>query len=100
CRHGGVGLTGRPHHRGVRVVPEVEPGIDRDAVAPDRDAGLVDVAVRLGVAGLDDLVDVHARAGRKLGELVGQADVDVAVGRLGELGTLGPPGVAVCPYPC
>ena len=63
----GVGLAGRADHGRVRVVPQVDPRVDRDAVPADRDARLVDVAVRLGVAGLDDLVDVDADACRRTG---------------------------------
>jgi len=53
------------------------------------DAGTVDVAVGLGVARVDDLVHVDAVLRGEARELVGQPDVDVAVGRLGELGHLG-----------
>jgi hypothetical protein len=49
----------------------------------------VDVAVGLGVGRLDHTVDVDAGALRIDRELVGQADVDVAVGGLRELGELG-----------
>ena len=55
----------------------------------DRDAGLVDVAVRLRVRRFDHLVDVDAGLLGEHGELVGQSDVDVSVGGLGELGHLG-----------
>src|SRR5690606_5843115 len=68
-----------------------------DAVAADRDARLVDVAVGLRVAGLDDLLDVDAVAVGEPRELVGQADVDVPVGGLGELGQLGRLGRAQVP---
>ncbi len=57
----------------------------------------MDVRVGLGVAGLDDALDVEARLVRVDGELVGQADVDVAIGGLGELGHLGRLGDAHCP---
>ncbi len=59
-RHRGVGLARGAHDGGVGVVPEVEARVDRDAVPTHRDARAVDVAVGLGVAGLDDLVDVDA----------------------------------------
>ncbi len=58
-------------------------------MATHGDTRQVNVAVWLGVAGSDDLEDVDAVARREHGELVGQTDVDVAVGRLGQLGQLG-----------
>ncbi len=51
----------------------------------DRDSGLVDVTVRLGVGRFDHLVDVDAVLARVAGELVGETDIDVAVGGLREL---------------
>ena len=59
--------------------------VDRDAVTADADARLVDVAVRLAVRGGDHLGDVHPDAVRIPAELVGQRDVHVAIGRVGEL---------------
>src|SRR5690606_5584127 len=95
--HRGVRLTGGAHDGRGRVVPQVHPRVDRDAVAADRDARLVDVAVGLRVAGLDDLLDVDAVAVGEPRELVGQADVDVPVGGLGQLGQLGRLGRAQVP---
>ena len=66
-------------------------------MSTDGDAGTVNVGVGLRVAGVDDLVDVDAVGGGVLAELVGQADVDVAVGGLGELGHLGGLGGAHVP---
>ncbi len=86
--HRGVRLARRAHDGGLRVVPEVHPRVDRDAVPADGDAGTVDVAEGLAVGRLDDLEDVDAVLLREAGELVGQPDVHVAVGRLGELGHL------------
>jgi len=54
-------------------------------VAADRNAGPVDVRVRLGVAGLDHASDVDADRVRIARELVGQADIDVPVGGLSGL---------------
>ena len=63
--HRGVGLAGGADDRRVRVVGQVEARVDRDAVAADGDARAVDVAVGLGVRGLDHLVDVDAGASRR-----------------------------------
>ena len=48
----------------------------------------MNVGVGLRVAGVDDTLNVKAGLVRVDGELVGQPDVDVAVGGLGELGHL------------
>ncbi len=61
---------------------------------PTPEAGLVDVRVRLGVRRGDHLVDVDADPLGVPGELVGEGDVHVAVGRVGELAELGRLGVA------
>lgn len=58
-------------------------------MAADGDAGLVDVAVGLAVAGFDDLLDVDVVPVGEPGELVGQPDVDVPVGGFGQLRQLG-----------
>ena len=55
----------------------------------DRDTWPMDVAERLTVAGLDDRPNVDADGVRVLGELVGESDIDVAIGRLRELRELG-----------
>ena len=54
-----------------------------------RNTRAMDVAVRLAVARLDDLVDVDSMAGRECPELVCESDVDIPVGGLGQLGHLG-----------
>ena len=96
--HRGVEGAGGAHHGGVGVGGQVQARVDRDAVPAHRDAGAVDVGVGLGVAGLDDALDVEAGLVGVDGELVGQADVDVAVGGLGELGHLGGLGGAHVPH--
>ena len=83
----------------VRLAVEEEVRVDRDAVAADADARLVDVAVRLRVGGADDLGDVDPAARREAGQLVGVGDVHVAVGRLGELRHLGGLGIGDRPSP-
>ncbi len=88
ARHLQVGRPGRPDHRRRGVVPQVEPRVDRDAVPADRDARPVQMAERLRVAGVGDGGEVHPDPVRVPGELVGQGDVDVPVGGLGELGEL------------
>src|SRR5690606_18911643 len=97
-RHRRVGLARGPHHGRVGIVPQVEPRVDRDAVAAYGDAGQVDVTVRLTVAGLDHLEHVDAVPVTESGELVRQSDVDVAIGGLGELGELGGLGRAEVPH--
>ena len=72
---------------------EQEARVDGDAVSADADAGLVDVGEGLGVGGGDGFGHVDAVLGGDAGELVGEGDVDVAVGGLGELDELG--GLAV-----
>ncbi len=74
-------------HLGCTAQQEVR--VDGDAVAADAKARLVDVRVGLGVRRADDLLDVHPDAIRVSRELVGERDVDVAVGGIGELGELG-----------
>ena len=59
--------------------------------------GRVDVAVRLRVAGLDHLQHVDPVRPGEPGELVGQADVDVPVGGLGQLRQLRRLGAAEVP---
>ena len=58
-------------------------------MAAHADARLVDVREGLAVGAADDLQDVDPDALGVARELVGQGDVHVAVGRLGELGELG-----------
>ena len=66
-----------------------EPGIDRDAVTADAGAGLqnADPGVTIGEADQFPDVDVVAIADDR--ELVGERDVDVTKGVLGELGHFG-----------
>ena len=59
----------------------------------------MDVGVRLGVAGFDHRGDVDPDRIREAGKLVGEADVDIAVGRLRQLGQLGSLGRAEIPDP-
>ncbi len=63
-------------------------------MAADADAGLMDVRVRLAVRAVDDLLDVDSDAVGVEGEVVGEGDVDVAVGRVGDLAELGRFGAA------
>ena len=98
ARHGSVGQPGRTHQRGVRIVGQIQPRVDRYAVPAHRHAGTVDVAIRLGVGGVDHGVDVDVVRLGEDRELVGQRDVDVAVGGLGELGELGGLRAAHVPY--
>ena len=67
-------------------------------MAANRDPGTVDVAVGLRVGGLDHLVDVDGVLGREPGELVGQADVDIAESGLCQLGQLRRLGAAEIPH--
>src|ERR1051326_6726225 len=85
-RHLSVRLARGAHNGRGRVAVEVEPRIDRDAMAAHGDSWAMEVAERLRVARLDDTVDVDADAICIKRELVGQADVDVAIGRLRQLG--------------
>ena len=66
-----------------------EPRIDGDAVAADARARLQDVDARVAVGEPDHLPDVDAELVADHRQLVGEGDVDVAVGVLDELGHLG-----------
>ncbi len=96
--HGVVDSSGGGGDLGGGVAVEVEVWVDGDAVSADGDAGLVDVAERLAVAGLDDLGDVDVVLVGVAGEFVGEPDVDVAVRRLGQLGEFGGFAGAEIPY--
>ena len=96
--HGVVGAARSGGDLGVGITGEVEVRVDGDAVSADRDAGSVDVAERLAVARVDHLEDVDVVLIGVAGELVGEADVDVAVGRLGQLGQLGRLAAAEVPH--
>src|SRR6266542_2002631 len=96
---GVVDLTRRGRQPRCGVASQVEPRVHRDAVPADRDARPVQVAVRLAVGRRYDLVHVDACGAGEPGELVGERDVDVAVGRLGQLGELGGLGAAEIPHP-
>ena len=65
----------------------------------DGDAGLVDVAEWLAVAGFDDLGDVDVVVVGVAGQFVGEPDVDVAVGGFGEFGEFGGFAAAEIPDP-
>ena len=72
-----------------------------DAVPADADAWLMDVRVRLAIRSADHLEDVDAADALGLArELIGQRDVHVAVGRLGELRELRGLAVAQVPDLC
>jgi hypothetical protein len=58
----------------------------------------VQVAKRLGVAGLDDPADVDTDAICVEGELVGESNVDVPVGGLGQLSQFCGLGGVELPY--
>src|SRR5205807_1761221 len=90
--------AGGAHDLSIGVVPQVHARINRNAVSADRDAGLVDVAERLAVAGLDDRGDVYPDPIGVARECVGQADVHVAVRRLCQLRQLGRLGAAEIPH--
>ncbi|CAB4957149.1 unannotated protein [freshwater metagenome] len=98
-RHRRIGLTCRTHHRGRGVVPEVHPRVDRDAVPTHRDSRQVDVAERLAVTCGDDREHVDAVIGGESRELIGQADVHVAVCGLREFGELGSLSASQIPDP-
>jgi hypothetical protein len=72
----------------LRRPRQQEVGVDRDAVAADPEARLVDVRVRAASSRRDHLVDVDAGSLSIPGELVGEGDVHVAVRRVGELAEL------------
>ncbi|CAB5035638.1 unannotated protein [freshwater metagenome] len=75
--------------RRIGVTFEVEAGIDRDAVATDRDSRAVNVAEGLTVGRLNHALDVNPFAVCEACQLIGEGDVDVTVGRFGELDHLG-----------
>ena len=66
-------------------------------MAAHRDAGPVDVAEVLAVARLDDGVNVDVLAVGVPGKLIGETDIDVPVGRLGEFCQLAGLGGAKVP---
>ena len=70
-----------------------EPRVDRDAVSADTRAGLEDLHARVSVRQADELPDVDRELVADQRELVGEGDVDVAVGVLGELSQFGRAGV-------
>ena len=79
--HGVVDVSGGSGDPGSGIASQVEVRVHGNAMPADGDAWLMDVAERLAVAGLDDLVDVDAVVIGMTRELVGEADVDVAVRR-------------------
>ena len=91
---GVVGAARDGHDLEVGGAAQQQVRVDGDAVTADADAGLVDVRVRLAVGAVDDFLDVDAHAVGVAGEVVGQGDVDVAVGRVGDLAELGGLGAA------
>ena len=85
-----VGLHGFVDDLGeLGVIAHEEPRVHADAVAADAGTGLEDVDARVHVADADDLVNVHAVVTADAAELVGEGDVDGAVGVLHDLGHLG-----------
>jgi hypothetical protein len=96
--HGVVRSARRRRDLGIGIAGEIEVRVDGNAVSADGDAGAVDVTERLAVARVDHLEDVDVVLVRVTGEFVGEADVDVAVGRFGELGQLGRLAAAEVPH--
>ncbi len=84
-----VDPPGRAHDLQIRVGAQDQVRVHGDAVAAHADAGLVNVRVRLAVGRLDHFLDVHSGPVRGSRELVGEGDVDVAVGSVGELREFG-----------
>ncbi len=66
-----------------------EPRVDRDAVPADAGAGLEDVDPRMAVGELDHFPHVHPHRVGDDRKLVGEGDVDVAIGVFDQLGHLG-----------
>jgi hypothetical protein len=73
----------------LRGPRQEEMGIHGDAVTADAEARLVDVRVRLAIRRVDHLVDVDPDPFGVASELVGEGDVDIPIGRVGELAELG-----------
>ena len=82
-------VSGERDELELRGSIEQEVRVDRDAMATHPEPRLMDVAVRLAVGRRDDLGDVHPDPVGVPGELVGQGDVDVPIGRVGELREFG-----------
>ena len=81
-----VDLAGGTDQPGLlRVLRDDEPGIDGDAMATDAGAGLQDVDARVAVGQRDQLENVDVQPVGDDRQLVGQRDVDVAEGVLGQL---------------
>ena len=72
----------------LRSAVDDEPGIDRDAVAADAGAGREDVDARVPVGEADHFPDVEPHLVRDDRQLVGEGDVDVAIGVLDQFGHL------------
>ena len=70
-----------------------EPGVHGDAAAADAGAGLEDLDARVAVGQFDHPPDIQAHAVADHRQLVGEGDVDVAVGVLGQLDQFGRVGV-------
>ena len=86
--HGGL------NHRGMETVltgfPTEVVGVEWDAVTAQTGTGIEGgEAEGLGLGGFDDLPEVDVHAVAQDGELIDEADVDVAVGVLENLGHLG-----------
>src|SRR6185503_5749118 len=70
---------------GSRIAGQVEARVDGNAVTADGYSGAVDVAEGLAVCRVDHALDVDPRSVGEARQLVREGDVEVAVGRLGEL---------------
>ncbi len=70
-----------------------EPGVDRDAVAAHARAGLEDVDPRVAVGQPDHFPHIKPHLVGNDAQLVGEGDVDVAIGVLDQLGHFGAAGV-------
>ncbi len=91
---GVVHLPGGPdQRRRLRRGLDDEPGIDGDAVAAHADARPQHIHPRMPVGQPDDLPDVGADVIAHVRQLVGEGEVPIAEGVLGELAELGRSGV-------
>ena len=89
-RLGVIDLAGRAQEAGFgRRSVDDEPRVDRDAMSTDPRTRLEDLHARMTICEADEFPDVDAELIADERELIGEGDIHVAEGVLGQLGELG-----------